>query len=152
VSKTSPTARTLAECKKRGWIAQVVEQTIPHTFIKRDLFGVIDIIAVTPSKERIGNLCCIYKKPYDAKPGEYTCATCGTTNDLFPGRVIGIQATSGSNHSKRVDKARAEPRLATWLGAGCTFAVWSWAKRGARGKRKVWTLREEHIVSGMEQS
>jgi hypothetical protein len=46
--KVSPTQRTLAECKRRGWIAQVVEQTIPHTFIKRDLFGVIDIIAITP--------------------------------------------------------------------------------------------------------
>ena len=45
----TPTARTLAECRKRGWIAQVVEQTIPRTFIKRDLFGVIDIIAITPN-------------------------------------------------------------------------------------------------------
>lgn len=44
----TPTARTLAECRKRGWIAQVVEQTIPRTFIKRDLFGCIDIVAVTP--------------------------------------------------------------------------------------------------------
>lgn len=43
----SATALTLKECKSRGWIAQTVEQTIPHTFIKRDLFGAIDIIAVT---------------------------------------------------------------------------------------------------------
>lgn len=45
----SPTARTLQECRKRGWIAQVVEQTIPKLFIKRDLFGVIDIVAITQS-------------------------------------------------------------------------------------------------------
>jgi hypothetical protein len=43
----SPTARSLAECRKRGWIAGVVEQTIPHTFIKRDFIGIIDIIALT---------------------------------------------------------------------------------------------------------
>ena len=45
----SPTARTLAECRNRGWHAQVVEQTIPRTWIKRDLFGVIDIVAITPT-------------------------------------------------------------------------------------------------------
>jgi hypothetical protein len=44
----SATKRALAECRKRGWVAQVVEQTIPRVFIKRDLFGVIDIIALTP--------------------------------------------------------------------------------------------------------
>ena len=109
MSKTSPTARTLAECKKRGWTAQVVEQTIPRTFIKRDLFGIIDILAITPDG------------------------------------LLGIQATSGTNHSARIAKARQEPRLATWLRAGAHFAVWSWAKRGDRGKRKLWALREESV-------
>jgi hypothetical protein len=44
--RVTPTARTLAECKRRGWRAQVVEQTIPHTFIKRDLFGCVDVLAL----------------------------------------------------------------------------------------------------------
>lgn len=52
-SKT-PTARTLEYCRKHGWIAQCVEQTIPKMFIKRDLFGVIDIIAITPERQIIG--------------------------------------------------------------------------------------------------
>lgn len=52
----SPTARTLAECRKRGWIAQVVEQTIPRTFIKRDLFGCIDIIAVAKPLNDAGGI------------------------------------------------------------------------------------------------
>lgn len=113
----SATKRTMDECERRGWIAQVVEQRIPHTFITRDLFGIIDIVAITPDG------------------------------------IMGIQATAGSNnHALRMHKARAEPRLAAWLAAGAAFAVWSWAKRGARGKPKTWTLREEHIVSGMEQS
>jgi hypothetical protein len=148
----SPTARTLAECKRRGWIAQVVEQTIPRTFIKRDLFGIIDVIAVTPATTLIGGLCCVYKRPYDAMSGTWKCVECGTVNDTVPGQTIGIQATSSTNHSARVSKARQEPRLAVWLGAGNAFEVWSWAKRGAKGKRKVWTLREEQIVSGMGQS
>jgi hypothetical protein len=44
----TPTARTLAELRRRNWTAQVVEQTVPRTFIKRDFLGVIDLIAVTP--------------------------------------------------------------------------------------------------------
>lgn len=109
----SPTARTLAECRKRGWIAQVVEQTIripgKRTF-KRDLFGVIDIVAVTPTG------------------------------------ILGIQATSGSNVSSRINKAKAESRLIVWLRVGARFEVWGWAKQGPRGKRKTWQLRAEEIV------
>lgn len=61
--------------------------------------------------------------------------------------IIGIQTTSGTNHSARMAKARAEPRLQTWLGAGGRFECWSWAKRGARGKRKTWELRREALTA-----
>lgn len=45
----TPTARTLAECRKRGWTAGVVERRVPHMpRITQDLFGCIDIIAITP--------------------------------------------------------------------------------------------------------
>lgn len=30
----------------KGWLFGVVEQTIPHCFIKRDLFGCVDAIAI----------------------------------------------------------------------------------------------------------
>jgi hypothetical protein len=108
---SSPNARTITECKKRGWTAQNVEQTIPHTFIKRDLFGVIDVIAVTPDG------------------------------------IIGIQATGdhGGDMQRRVRKIVAEPRALVWLGAA-RLAVWGWGKRGAVGKRKLWTLREIEIT------
>lgn len=42
----TPTQRTLKLLRSQGFAAQVVEQTIPKTFIKRDLYGIIDIIAV----------------------------------------------------------------------------------------------------------
>ncbi len=44
----SPTARSLAECRGRGWYAQVVEKWNPYAKIRQDLFGVIDIVAITP--------------------------------------------------------------------------------------------------------
>jgi hypothetical protein len=142
----TPTQRALAECKKRGWQAQVVEKWIPHTRRRLDLFGVIDIVALIPGQELTGGLCCVYKRPYDAKSGEFTCETCGVTNNWFPGRIFGIQVTSGTNHSARIAKAKAEPRLTQWIESGGWFSVWSYAKRGPRGRAKRWVLREEAVT------
>jgi hypothetical protein len=50
----SPNKRTLDYCRARGWQAAVVESRIPHTFITRDLFGFIDIIAVDGRRGLIG--------------------------------------------------------------------------------------------------
>jgi hypothetical protein len=123
-ASTSPTARTLAECRKRGWIAQVVEQHLPFPKpfgTKRDLFGVIDIVAIEPSRPAFG-------------PGEI-----GT-----PAVLIGIQATaSAAHHAHRRAKILAEPRMRDWLETGARLELWSWAKQGARGKAKRWTLRVE---------
>ena len=60
--------------------------------------------------------------------------------------IIGIQATSGTNQSQRRTKAMAEPELRTWLEAGGRFWVVSWSKKGAAGKRKLWTIRQEEIT------
>lgn len=104
----SPTARSLERLRKDGFIAQVVEQTIPHCFIKRDFIGCIDIIAFN-----------------------------GTD-------TIGIQATSGSNHSARRKKSLGIPELKTWLqGAGRFFEVWSWAKPK---DSRFWQLRNERLT------
>lgn len=119
---TSPTARTLAELRKRGWTAQVVEQHLPFPKpfgTKRDLFGVIDIVAIAPSELRL-----------DGKRMA----------------IVGIQATSGltgGNHAARRAKILAEPRANQWVAAGGRLELWSWSKRGDRGKAKRWTLRVE---------
>jgi hypothetical protein len=60
--------------------------------------------------------------------------------------IIGIQACAGSSHATRRAKACAEPRLKTWVESGGRFEVWSWSKRGERGKRKLWTLRRDEVV------
>ena len=107
----TPTARTLAECRKRGWTADVVERHV-RSFITKDFLGCIDVIALTP--------------------------------DGF----LGIQATSnsGGNHSARVAKIQAEPRAREFVRAGGRIEVWSFAKRGPRGKAKRWTLRVEPVA------
>jgi hypothetical protein len=55
--------------------------------------------------------------------------------------LMAIQTTSDSNHSDRVEKAKANPDTLNWLGTGVPFYVFSWGKKGARNKRKLWTVR-----------
>lgn len=116
---TSPTARTLAECKKRGWIAGVVERHIPFPKpmgTKIDLFGVIDLVVIVPTNDEL----------------------------LGNAAILGIQATaSAAHHAHRRTKILAEPRAKAWVDAGGRLELWSWSKRGDRGKAKRWTLRVE---------
>lgn len=69
---------------------------------------------------------------------------------ITDGVIAGVQVTSGDNHSKRVDKLKASPLLAKWQRAGGRSWVWSYAKRGPRGKRKTWVRREEEVRVGEE--
>jgi len=43
----SPTARSLALLRRRGYVVAVAESWIPRLNIRRDLFGCIDLVAVT---------------------------------------------------------------------------------------------------------
>lgn len=36
----------MAELRRRKWRGAIVEQTIPKTFIKRDMFGFVDVVAL----------------------------------------------------------------------------------------------------------
>jgi len=57
--------------------------------------------------------------------------------------ILGVQTTSGAHAADRKAKALDEPKLLPWLRSGGNFEVWSWEKQGARGKRKLWTLRRQ---------
>lgn len=56
--------------------------------------------------------------------------------------VLGIQATSTSNLTARIKKAMESKELLVWLKAGNRFSCWGWSKKGKRGERKLWALRE----------
>jgi hypothetical protein len=64
---------------------------------------------------------------------------------LGNGVTLGVQACAGASHAARLTKAKQQPALPRWLFCGNRFEVWSWAKQGPRGKRKVWTLRRESV-------
>lgn len=50
MAKTSPTQRSLDLLRKDGWLVAVVERWNPHAFIRQDLFGIIDVLAVRGSE------------------------------------------------------------------------------------------------------
>jgi hypothetical protein len=54
--------------------------------------------------------------------------------------VVGVQATSGTNHASRVRKLLGSATLLTWLAAGNRAEVWSWTKRRGR-----WACRQQRL-------
>lgn len=60
--------------------------------------------------------------------------------------VLAVQVTSRSNAASRVSKVRANESFPAWLASGGRAEVWSWAKQGPRGKRKVWNLKREVLT------
>jgi hypothetical protein len=116
---SSPTARTLAKLREEGWTAQVVERFNPYSKTRVDLGGGIDIVAWSSL-------------------GPETLSG-----------IMGVQACAGASHAARRDKLLALPSMREWVAAGARLEIWSWAKQGARGARKLWTLRREALELAM---
>ena len=64
-----PTGRTVHHLRKLGFRADKVEQTIPNCFIKRDLFGIGDVLAMKAGEsllldpsDRDGEVECAHEK------------------------------------------------------------------------------------------
>lgn len=110
----SPTQRTLAELRRRGWPCTVTEHWNPFAKIRQDAWGFCDVWVM----------------------------------DDLPGSLI-VQCTSASHVADRVTKittGRRAPLAVRWLQAGNRIQVWGWGLRGPRGKRKLWTLREQKVT------
>ena len=108
-SRISPVQRTLAELRKQGFTAAVVERWNPHAKIRQDLFGLIDVVAVL-------------NQPTTYTPHVWGIQVCGGNGDL----------------AAHFAKAEASPHFAA-VRSSFVFQVWTWRKLGARGKRKLWT-------------
>lgn len=97
----SPTRRSLAHLRKAGCVAQVVEHW--NAFAKRriDLFGIVDVVALSPD-----------------------------------GQTIGVQATSLSNVSARVNKIAESESVAALRKCGWRLLVHGWGK-GSNGRYRL---------------
>lgn len=65
---------------------------------------------------------------------------------LGDGVTIGVQATSGSNVSARVEKICGSDHVAAWINGRNRLLVVGWSKKGPRGKVKRWTPTLREIV------
>lgn len=61
--------------------------------------------------------------------------------------ILAVQTTSGANVSARMAKIALLPSVVYWLSnPACRLVIHGWAKRGAKGKRKLWECREVEVV------
>ncbi len=129
----TPTARTKQWLQKQGWLVGITEKWNPHAKIRQDLFGFADLVAI----------------PVDLDVGdEFSCSYMGWSEFLVSPPVF-IQVTSGTNHAARRDKLLENENVRKVLKCCALVAIISWSKRGAKGKRKIWTPRLEWIESHM---
>ena len=68
-----------------------------------------------------------------------------TTGANVPPTIALVQTTDHTHFSKHKDKILTIPEFQKWKDAGGIVLLHGWGKRGPRGKRKVWTLREEML-------
>lgn len=62
--------------------------------------------------------------------------------------ILGVQVTAGGGDvQKHIRKMQASPNLLKWINAGNEAIIHSWALRGPRGKRKVWTCVEIPVTA-----
>jgi hypothetical protein len=135
----TPTARTLKHLRELGYLADVTEHRVPMPGapfpVLRDLFGVIDILAI---------------------PGP-TLGADGPGDGYFHG-PLAIQCTGGDNIGARISKLktarwpRANPKkdkeggpliLPYLRGAGFRVEAWQW-RLSARSRR--YELRREVVT------
>lgn len=96
----TPTARTLAEMRKRGYFCQVVEKFNSFTKTRNDFAGFIDVLC------------------------------------LGDNEIIGVQATSGDNVSKRIAKIAEHENVGAVRKAGIRILVHGWRKN-AKGRYEL---------------
>ena len=109
----SPNKLTIDFCEARGWLAGIVEQRIPHTFITRDLFKIIDIVAIDGRKGLIGIQA-----------------------------TGGLSGVAGQRMEK-ISSDECRPAAVAWLKAGLRLEVWHWraTNDGVVGAKKEQHLR-----------
>jgi hypothetical protein len=106
--------------KEQGYDTWIVEKPYnPYTKRREDLFNFADLVAIR--------------------------------EDLLG--VTAVQATGEDcqSHIQKILEGYTTPKgegippnshLRIWLKGGNRFFIWSWVKRGAKGERKTWQMRE----------
>lgn len=115
-----PLQRSKAWLQQRGWHVWITEVFNHWAHIRQDLFGLIDFVAIRHDSNGVWGInSCIDDGSVQAHVHKYI---------------------DGFDHPKK-GRMGPNPHLPVWLAAGNRFSIMGWGKRGARGERKLWTLR-----------
>lgn len=112
--------RTKEWLEDRGWHVDITEKWNQWAHIRQDLFGLHDLVAVRHDSSGVW--------------GINACEDNGSVQ----GHVD--KYLTGWEHPKK-GPMPPNKHLPVWLAAGNKFSIFGWGKRGAVGKRKVWTMR-----------
>lgn len=120
--------KTHAKLKADGYIYAKVEYFNPWSKTTLDLFGLHDTLAIRADKL-----------------GVWGINSCG--EDVAPHIHKYLEGYVKKGKEGKEDKVFGPNIvLLPWLQAGNRFSLWGWRKRGASGKRKMWTLRQVEFI------
>ena len=116
--------RSREELKRQGYATWIVEKPFnPYTKRREDLFGLFDLVALRGDIQGVTGV-----------------QACGEDCAGHIEKVLrGWTDSSGKKWSPN-------PYLRMWLQSGNRAFIWAWRKRGERGKRKTWELREVEFI------
>jgi hypothetical protein len=116
--------RSREELKRQGYATWIVEKPY-NSWTKRreDLFNLFDLIGVRAD--------CI---------GVVGIQACGEDVSEHITKIL-----DGYTTDKGIS-VPPNPYLRVWLQSGNRAFIWAWRKRGERGKRKTWELREVEFI------
>lgn len=127
-ASVSPSARTLKECERRGWLAGVVERRNPKLkHVTHDLFGFADIMAVDPHAGRT----LLIQATADMNNMQKRMRK-------LEGRRDAAEEGTAEEEKDRRARERVRANVITCLRAGVTVEVWGWRKllqKNKDGKR-----------------
>lgn len=130
----TPTARSMANLRKRGFRVGKVEQLVhmpgkPFP-MKRDLFGFGDLLIMHPEEGIV-------------------MVQVTATGDMNrrQRKIEGNPTEKDKPKTEREEKLLRETaeNARIWRESGGKILLHGWAKRGPRGKRKLWTLTEKML-------
>lgn len=120
MSQTFSLQKSRQLLKEQGYDTWIVEKPFnPYTKRREDLFNFIDLVGIHGNYQ-----------------GVLGIQACGEDVSEHIGKIMeGFRDGKGN-------EIPPNPHIFQWLRAGNRFFIWSWCLRGAKGKRKMYRLRE----------
>lgn len=120
--------KTHAKLKEMGYQYAKVEYFNPWSKTTLDLFGLHDTVAIRGDK-----------------PGVWGINSCGEDVSTHIKKYL-EGYFKPATETKPAKTFGPNVILLPWLQAGNRFSLWGWRKRGAIGRRKLWTLRQVEFI------